>query len=806
MKLDRRNFLKLVVGAAAGFHLTPIPWRIMDDVAIWTQNWPWVPALARAEEGLGLGVCTLCEGGCGLEVRVAAGQRTIGVQGAGSAPVNQGRICPLGAAATQYQYSPARYHGPVKRIGARGTGTWTRLTWPEAFKEIGGKLAEIRKNGQAHTMVLISGRRRSLLQRAAARFLTAYGSPNFVEMPSLAGNRDLAERLQFGRESAVGYDLEKSGYVLSFGAALIEGWGSPALAIRSFSQWREGRKTKLIQVDTRASLSASKADQWLAVAPGSEGALALGLAQVITREGLYNRDFIFKYTYGFDEFQAMLVKEYPPERVAALTGLPVQTIIGLAREFARAERPVALAGKGKGALASPVYEVMAVMALNALVGNINQPGGVIVRRDLPLAGWPEPVLDETARAGLNAPRLDQARGPKYPLTKSLLSNLIQAVVQGRLYPVDVLILDQANPAHFGADPGAFKTALEKVPLVISVATWADDSSLLADYVLPESTGLESPAEALTPPTLPYPLFGLASPLIAPAFDTRPGADIYIGLAKAVGGPLAKALPFKDQADMLGQSALGLYKSGRGQIAKAGGPPPGDVLGREDQIAGFKDEKAFRQALAKGVFWYDQSFRYGDLTEAFQTPSRKFEFLSQTLQTALTGFLTQKGVEPALAELGMTQKAEFLCLPHFEPYVPSKPEPGYPLLMMPVEQFKLVTSTQANAPYLTKLLEDLTLKNGYLCVELHPRTAADLHLHEGDLAWLKTRKGRIIVMVHFFEGARPGVIYTPVGLGHTGFDLYLRNKGANPLEIMEPAVDPLSGEALWWAARANLIKA
>jgi anaerobic selenocysteine-containing dehydrogenase len=157
-------------------------------------------------------------------------------------------------------------------------------------------------------------------------------------------------------------------------------------------------------------------------------------------------------------------------------------------------------------------------------------------------------------------------------------------------------------------------------------------------------------------------------------------------------------------------------------------------------------------------------------------------------------------------MGVKGPADQAFLPHFDPYIPVDESGFYPYLLAPVEQFKLVATALGNAPYLTKMLDDVTLEETDLVVHVHPETAHERHLKNMDRAKIKTAKGDITVRVHLFEGARPGVIFAPVGLGHTGFGYYLRGKGANPMEIVTAAADPLSGQALWWGTPANLTKA
>ena len=808
MKLDRRGFIKLIVGAGVGIHLTPLPWKLIDDSAIWTQNWPWVPRLSRYPKiSHGRTVCTLCDGGCGVSVRLVDGKRSVKAEGLEAAPVNRGGICPLGAAGPQYQYGLARFATPLKRLGARGSGAYARLTWDEAVQDVAGRLNALREKGEAHTVAMITGRHNDLTLRLIERFMSGYGSPNLIRMPSQWDQAEIAEQVQFGSSVGLGYDLENSKYVISFGAQLIEGWGSPVRSIAAYSQWRAGGDTRFVQVDSQATLTASKADEWVAVAPGTEGALALGLAHVLVTQNLYDRSFVEGHGYGFDEFKALLEKEYTPERVAEITGVLPDTIARLAGELAKAKPAVALAGKGKGTMPTPVYDLMAIMSLNALLGSINRTGGVIVRKPLPLAPFPEPEIDDAARKGLAVPRLDLAGSAQYPLSRGSVSEFVKSVNEGRLYPINALILDRANPDFFGADPTAFRTALAKIPLVISLSAQADDSSIQADMVLPSTMPYDGAVDVVNPPTLPYPLFGFAQAVLpASPYEVKPAGDIVIALTRAIGPAVEAAVGVDSYEDAVRTAAIGLFESRRGVILEPDAELPDTVFGGEFPETAFEDAEALVSALEKGMFWFDPSFVDGDLSDAFRTPSGKFEFASQTVQNALAPFLMDKGAEPALALLGVTADADQLYLPHYEPYVPEHHDEKYPLILAPEEQFKMVTSALGNAPYLTKLLEDTTLKGNLLVVHVNPKTARELHLSEGDKALLKTRKGAQTVLVHLFSGARPDVVYAPIGLGHAGFGYYLRGKGVNPMELVEATADPLSGQAMWWGTPANLVKA
>ena len=395
MGITRRNFIAGIVGGVAGLHITPIPWKLTDDIAIWTQNWPWVPLPPVGEFIHKTSVCTLCPGGCGIEVRMVD-ERAVKIEGRTDYPVNPGGLCPVGMGGLQLLYNESiRFTGPMKRIGPRGSGEFAPVSWNEALGILAKRISGLRKDGRPEALAAVDGNPAgSTMSFLAERFLTAVGSPNYVRTPSGEDTSRLANELMTGADGPEAYDLENADYVLSFGAGLLEGWGAPGRIINAWGYWRGDRKgkVKIVQVESRASNTASKADRWVPVRPGTEAALAMGLAHVIIKEGLYDHRFVREHTFGFNDwsaagkhrkgFKSIAMEHYAPARVAELVGpdaIKAEDIVALAREFARSKAPIALCGKGKGTLNGSLYEFMAVQSLNALVGNINKPGGIAVR-------------------------------------------------------------------------------------------------------------------------------------------------------------------------------------------------------------------------------------------------------------------------------------------------------------------------------------------------------------------------------------------------------------------------------------------
>ncbi|MCD6184803.1 MAG: molybdopterin-dependent oxidoreductase, partial [Deltaproteobacteria bacterium] len=270
MKIDRRSFLSLIVGGAAGTALSPLPWKMMDDSAIWTQNWPWTPVPEVGEVTNINSVCSLCAGGCGIFVK-KIDNRVIKIEGNPDSPVNKGGICSLGLAGPQLLYGQTRIKTPMKRVGKRGENKWENISWDDGIKEVAEKLGALRSKGKASTVGAILGRDKGTIYGLFERFLTAYGSANLMHMPSMLDACNMSTHFMNGVQGLTGFDLENSDFILSLGSGLLDGWGSPVRMFKANSTWKEN-KVMVVQVEPRLSNTAAKADKWLPIKPGTEAA------------------------------------------------------------------------------------------------------------------------------------------------------------------------------------------------------------------------------------------------------------------------------------------------------------------------------------------------------------------------------------------------------------------------------------------------------------------------------------------------------------------------------------------------------
>jgi anaerobic selenocysteine-containing dehydrogenase len=348
----------------------------------------------------------------------------------------------------------------------------------------------------------------------------------------------------------------------------------------------------------------------------------------------------------------------------------------------------------------------------------------------------------------------------------------------------------ANPAYTQPDGGAFKDALKAVPFVVSFSPFRDETALMADLILPDHTYLEKTDEVIWPSGLQYPLYGLTQPVVEPLYRTRNSGDVIIELAKGVGDSVARAFPWRGYEAVLEARAQGIFNAGPGLTRFKGDTP---VWKLQKAGAGVSpDYKDFKDMLGKvksGGLWFRPTHAYGNWDMIFRTPTGKFEFSSSRIELALAG----KGGDRA-------------SMPHYEEVKTDADKAAYPLRMMPYEMINLASGWVPNPPFCNKtLLDNLLLKNESFA-EINPKTAAEYDLKQGDRVLVQSPKGQVRVRVNLFEGAMPGVVYLPLGFGHTAYDEFSQDKGVNPNAIIHGGEDPLSGHPAWWNTPVKLIKA
>ena len=805
-KLSRRDFLKLVGagGATIGLYKLGLEQSVQEALAKVEEG----RASSSQEERWTPSVCQLCPAGCGILVRVIGG-RAVKIEGHPLNPNNQGRLCPKGQAGLQILYNPDRIKGPLRRIGERGSNEWRSISWDEALRLVADKLKELREKGQPHTLVFMHGAKPGPMQDLIARFCQAFGTPNVVEVSgSSDGSSLLVNYLMQGWRAAAGYDWENTNYLLSLGAPLLEAWQPSVRMLRAYSRLRRGRpgaRAKIVQIEPRFSVTAAKADEWIPINPGTEGALALSMARVIIEEGLYDREFIENHTFGFEDwadedgeqhigFKTLVLKSYSPGTASAATGIPVETIKRVAREFA-ATRPAVAVGNAIWQT-NGLFTQMAIHALNALVGSIDVPGGVIKQNTPPFAPWPDTAEDGLAEKGLSMPRLDQA-GTKYPLANGVYQALPESILADDPYPPNAIFLYEANPLFCSPDPDRFYRAFQKVPFIVSFSPFLDDSTSYADLILPDHLYLEKWVSDVLIPSLGYPVLGLGQPVVQPLYDTKNTGDVLIELARELGGSVAQSFPWPSFEELLRFRLRGIFEAGRGSI-------------RADSFDQFWNE-----FVERGV-WSAPPYGFGEWERVLTTPSGKFEFYSQTLknnlealaerEAAQKGTAVEETMEELLQGLGIRSRGDELYMPHYEFPKWVGEETEYPFHLNVYQLMALYDGRVANSPWLQGI-SGLHIKEAWNnWVEINPETARELGIADGDPVWVESPLGRIQVKARLYPGAMPEVVNMPLGQGHVTYGRWASGRGANPKQIIGNEYDYLGGLAAWSSTRVRIYKA
>ena len=745
--ITRRQVLQ-VIGAAGACALAGCgPYPGTAPVAAVPEGW------MRGEERFVTSTCGQCQAGCGIRVRVYEGH-AIKIDGNREHPVNRGGLGPKGQSGLQVLYHPDRIHGPLRREGERGSGKWRQISWDEAIKDVASRLADLRAKAGPEGLVVLDGDPRGMVRQLWDRFLQAYGSPNHLGAPTmLEAGKVLAMNWMHGVPDLPAYDWKATQYVLGFGASLFESWCQTIHLMRASSGMRRGtpgHRVKFVQVSPRFAVTAAKADEWVPINPATYGALALGIAHVLVKDKLHDEAFVRDHTFGFEDwkdekggahrgFRDLLEKDYPPEKVSGLTGVPVETIERLAHEMAEHRPALSIADGGAASATNGLGTAMSIHALNALLGNLQRPGGMIVQRHAPLAPWPPVDPEEVAKKGLATPRIDGVGTAICPLGLNFVQHLPEAIRAGAPHPVGAVILYKANPVFSKPDGAAWIEALRHVPLVVSCSPLPDESTMWADYVLPDHTYLERWELVEPVPSVGVGLVGLRQPVVPPQHDTLATGDVVMRLAKGIGGAVAAAFPWEDYKASLEERLKGLASGG-------------------------KSAAETRAKFEEDAVWAEEKYPFEQWEGAFPTPSGKFEFYSQGIAARLAGlFPDAAALEKHLVASGVATRGDDLCLPHWEPPKIAGDPKAFPFVLIAYRGTNYAEGGVRNFPGLREL-PAAGRHSWQECLELHPADATALGVADGDRVRVESPSGLRSLCVVMQPGIRPGTVGMPLGHG------------------------------------------
>lgn len=680
--MDRRDFLKITAVTSASATLTscgnpehPMV-RFIPEEELTGGVATWKPS-----------ICPLCPTGCGMIVRVMDGEAEVirngqkglipmslakKLEGDPAHPISQGKLCVRGQAAIQVTYHPDRITHPLKRTGKRGSGPFQEITWDEAMSILLAQLDGLAAAGNQKSLAFLTKPMRGQRQNLIAEFLERYGAPAPVTFDPF-GDEVLrrANARSFGHEQLPTIDFAHSRYVISFGADFLGTWNAPVPQSIGYGEMRQGQpgqRGKFVQVEARMSQTGANADEWVPVKPGTEGVLAMGLQHVIMES----------------KKKGSGLAEYTPAEVSKRTGVAAGRIERLAHEFAANAPAVAIIGGTPLAHTNGMFSALAVNALNLLVGSTDQPGGIQFTPQ-----------------------------PQSPLGTTHATRSFDKLLKD---PPKVLLLHEANPVYGSPAAWGVRETFDKIPFIASFGSFIDETSILADLILPDHSFLESWVDDIPESGASTAVTSMAPPVMHPLHQTRAMPDVLLDASHRLAKPLSSPLPWKTYQEMLKDAGV----RGQSPIAK---------------------------------------------------PNTKLEVHPLTYS------------EPEFDGEG-TQ---------------------FPFHFLPYKSQQFLDGSLAHLPWLQELPDVLSTAMWSSWVEINPQTAIGLSITDGDVVEISSNHGKLQAPVLISPGIAPNVIGMPMGQGHETFTRFASGRGANPISILAPKVEPETGTLAWAATKVRISK-
>jgi anaerobic selenocysteine-containing dehydrogenase len=411
------------------------------------------------------------------------------------------------------------------------------------------------------------------------------------------------------------------------------------------------------------------------------------------------------------------------------------------------------------AASNGLASAMAVLALNALLGNVERPGGLLVQREAKFADWEAMDRDEISRWGLMAPRLDGVGTAACPLGHHRVQAVPAAINAERPYSVQVLLLRKTDPLAELPGRQAWTAALQKVPFVVSFSSLLDQTTQFADLVLPESMPLET-WDVVTPaPATGEPLLGFRQPVVSLVHDTQPAGQIVLTLAAAMGGSIGRSLPWKTYQDAVAVRLQGL-------------------LAASDDEDGPEDVKSLLADMQEKGGWCSDPAKAAPRTPVLATRSSKFQWASM-------------GIMLRLRDLQVGTDWPCVGLPPWQPARVAGAPSEFPFQLLPYRPASFVERNMGFLPWLGEV-PGLSGDPWSDHAEIHPGDAARLGLADGDRVLVESPAGSCEAVAQISDRVCAGVVAMAMGKGGV-------------LNLVVPDEDPLTGVLAWQGTRVRLRK-
>ncbi|MQF69933.1 4Fe-4S ferredoxin [SAR202 cluster bacterium AD-804-J14_MRT_500m] len=725
MNVSRRTFLKLASVSTLG----AVACNVFNEDEFISQRPVLMPEdLVTGRDNWYATLCGQCTEAEGIVVRVVEG-RAKKVQGNPIYPTNRGAHSVRCEAGLQALYHPDRIAAPMKRNGARGNFVY--IGWDEGLDILKQQLD--RHLGEPKSLLMITEPLRGSMANLVETFASTYGGENiaFQSMEESVFDRVIYEWL--GEDGLPLFDVGRADYLLSFGVDFLGTWTSPVQFSRGYGAFRQGdgrTRGKLVHVDPRFSMSAANADQWVPISPGYEGLLALSIAQVIVSGNLVDSAVIRSMTGN----KQNILDDFAPEKIVNMLGIPdlnghtaIQTIKEIAHEFAEnGSHSLAIGGGSAGAHTNGYFNLQAIYALNFLAGSVGTDGTVRMNPSAPINSLRSRIAAESIQGWLT--RKDR-------IGKETKLVLIQGVDPVHGLPTDLGFQESLNSDNV---------------FMVSFSTLMDDTTHMADLVLPNRVTLEDWNIDVPQPGPGFVTVGLQQPVVNPLPGISPMsfADILLRMSHELGlnpqGPLQHGM----YVDVLKDQVRELHGLQRGSV----------------QDVSF--DSFWNQVLEKGGWWDNTT------TGSSSAPNPKYQDI----------------IDSGIAH---------------EPVITGPTGPDtYNLI--PFQTVSITDGRGAHLPWLQSTPDPLTSAAWSTWVEINSSTADQKGIREGDIVKIEGANARFVeAQVYVHPGIPPGAIGIPVGQGHTNGSRYAQGRGTNILEILGLPTDVKTGAFAWASTRVRI---
>ena len=541
--LSRRDFLRL---SGAGAAVLGVGQFIPPQVA---QAARAAGALNAKGDGYIHSTCEMCVWRCGLIAKVVDG-RVVKLDGNPEHPHSRGNLCPRGQSGLMNTYDPDRVLTPLIRVGQRGEGIFRQASWDEALDLTASQMLAIKEKYGPEAMVFSSTHNLSQVQ--FENLLYAFGSPNYGTQRSLCFNAMItAFLLTYGiEEPERKYDEVQ--FILMVGRNLME-----AISTSETGELIHAidRGAKLVYLDPRYTITASKAAEWIPIRPGTDAAFLLAIINVIVSNELADCEFVKQYVVGCDGIQEAM-QRYTPQWAEQITGVPATTIERIAREYAAAKHnALAHPGWRTSNFINSFQTERAIATLNALSGNVFTEGGCL-SADITAEGSGLGAIPQPPYPRSSALRLDGTpwKYPLVPLKLGVFQELRDAILTGEPYQAHGWFISRQNPVMSLPDRGRTLQAFAKMDFIATVDIIMNDTAWYSDVILPEASYLERYDPVLPVGEKAF----IRQPVVEPQGEARSALWIYKQLGERLG--VGDYFQYTDEEDYIRQQLAPLGTS------------------------------------------------------------------------------------------------------------------------------------------------------------------------------------------------------------------------------------------------------